>query len=648
MSGFVGPVPATAQYWLPEYEGKRHEVLQPLVYRIRSDQRGWQQRDYLHATLYAGRPIRGLGPTQYAQLEPDTGHPRVNLVKAVIDTYVSVVCEQKPLPFFTTTHADWSFQRRAKGMQRFIEAKYDTAKFHNTISIPAKLDSAIYDAGGWCMTYIADADDEQLADVAFERVYPFEIVIDDIEAATGRPRTISRRKWFDREVLCQMYPSMRSQIRDCPTGADYDDGDPGRNYTCDQILMTETYHLRSGRNAKDGMRTVWIANEDLEEKPWVFDWHPFDNLHRMPPMQGMRGISLVHELRPIQLALNSMLADFVDSAHLMGRPKWQAPRTANITQDQIDDDIASLIEHDGMQGASVVLPPVIPPDVYRMWWDLYREGYNLAGVNAARASGTVPSHLRTGRAIDLHNDVQTGRFKVDNELYQEFHIGPADKAIELARLIAKKNPKYAGQYVHKTYVEIVYFNKVDMDRDKYLIRRFPVSAFGSTPEAKLGHLQDLYDRGLIDGPTFRRVLDWPDIEAETDLLNAGQELAKRLVEKYLYAEDPNEEGLYISPDPDWPIGDMKLIFLLSYVKAKLDGAPEGNTGLLLNFIEQIRAIEEEAKKKAAANTNGAPEGEAPPGGPGGPPPGAPPPGGPPQLPPPPPGSEAIPPMGAAA
>jgi hypothetical protein len=159
---------------------------------------------------------------------------------------------------------------------------------------------------------------------------------------------------------------------------------------------------------------------------------------------------------------------------------------------------------------------------------------------------------------------------------------------------------------------------------------YPTSQLATAPAQRIDQLQDLLDRGAIDMPTFRQLLDFPDLESEMTRLNAGRELAEKLIERFLDAEDPNDENVFISPEPGWPLVEMKPIFLMAATQAELDGAPEENVELLRRFNT---AIDDLLNPPAPP---GPPPGEMPP--PGGPPmPPMPPPG-----PPGPPGGEPMP------
>jgi hypothetical protein len=604
-----GPTVASndARWWLPEYKTDRFTRILAVVARIRARQVHWRKRDLLHAHLYRNLPILGFGPHQYGLLEPDDGRLTMNLVKAKVDTYVSMICRSKPKPMFLTSEGEWSMKQRAKGLDRWCEGKFYELDFYDAVHPLVVLDTGVFDFGV-TKTFIdgARGDDWSEADVCIERAFPWEIVVDDTEALSGAPRNIYHRKWMDRGVLEWMYPAKRSQIADSPR--DYDNDDWGRDDTSDQVLVTEAYHLPSGTGNKDGRRCVVIGSATLLDEPWEYDRFPFAFLQRSPPPHGIRGTSIAQELRPLQIAINQAMIDMQDSLSMFSRPKWMVNRNARVEQAHIDDDIGTIIEFDGPMPPQAYVPGAVSPDLVQYVNGLWERADELIGISAFRSAGIVPNTLHSGKAIELHNDVQDGRFLVASRQSERHVLRVTDHMIDLARIISERNPKYTARFQRKTYVQMVQFRDVDMKRDEYVMKVYPTSALAQTPSARLDQLQDMLDRGIIDLDAFRQLLDFPDLEGETSRLNSGRELAEKLIERYLDAEDTEAEGLYLAPEPSWPLAVMRSMMQMASVKAELEGAPEANVALMRRFVAQCIQTINEATPPPAPPAAGAPPG----------------------------------------
>ena len=130
------------RYWLPEYKDDRHEKILNVVRTIRRRQVHWHRRDLLHAWLYGNLPILGFGPGSYARVDPTEDTLRLNMVKPIIDTWVSMICRSRPEPMFLPTGADpseaWSLRKRCKGLERWAKGLLKAGKFHDEIAPRAR------------------------------------------------------------------------------------------------------------------------------------------------------------------------------------------------------------------------------------------------------------------------------------------------------------------------------------------------------------------------------------------------------------------------------------------------------------------------------------------------------------------------------
>ena len=142
----------------------------------------------------------------------------------------------------------------------------------------------------------------------------------------------------------------------------------------------------------------------------------------------------------------------------------------------------------------------------------------------------------------------------------------------------------------------------------------------------------------------QRILGW----YESDNPGVKTNLARMLIERFLTAEDPSAEGVYMQPEPRWPLQILYREFLFAAAEAIEDEVPDANRELLERFMSALEAAAVKqglqlpgmpAPNAGAMNTAaplgvpggtpmpmGAPPGAMPPpmGGPPGMPPGAPP------------------------
>jgi hypothetical protein len=365
--------------------------------------------------------------------------------------------------------------------------------------------------------------------------------------------------------------------------------------------VTEIWHLPSkpGTNedddwdgSDDGRHCLVIENATLIDEPYECNRFPFPRLTQMPVPMGIRGQSIVHQIRPVQVSLNQLLLDFQDAAHTMARPKWLSPRQGGIEKAHYDDQVGSIIEFDAPYKPEPWCPPTLPGDVYQLMKDHWEWADNIIGISGGRSGGTVPTNLKSGKAIQEANDTQDGRFLISSRLFEAWVMDNVDLAISKAKLIAKHRPNYASRFVEakKGVVIVVPFKDVaSLRRDQYTLDCYPASALANTPGARYDQLKEMRDAGDLSRETYLKLLDWPDLAGEMKQMNAPLDLADMLIERYLNADDPDDPDVYLAPEPRWPIQVLYQRFLFATVDAQTDGCPDKNLTLMQRFMSQLEA-----------------------------------------------------------
>ena len=614
MSGLgagAGGVPLEP-WWSKEAgrDNMRHRRVIDWVTYHRHRQERWRKRDLLHSCLYGNMEILGFGPANFWKFAEDDGRLTVNLVKPKVDTWVSMICRSKPEGMFLP-NADgaiaaerWTLKRRCKQFERFANGKMEQANFHEEIAPLAVLDVGIFDFGmsKVSITGVDDqAQDWRRADLRFERAYPHQMVWDESEAIYGDLRSFAQRMPVDKYVLAERFPGKRAEILDCPGGFQSDEG--GASEAESSVLcVTEIWHLPSkdssdqdGDESKwdgsdDGRRCLVIENCTLLDEEYRCNRFPFSRLTQMPVPMGIRGQSIAHQLRPIQVSLNQLLLDFQDASHTIARPKWLIPNQSGIDKGHIDDQIASQVWYDAPYKPEPWCPPTLPPDVYKMMQDHSAWADATVGISAYRSGGVVPTNLKSGKAQEVANDTQDGRFLTSSTLFEAWCMDNIDLAISKARVIAKHRPDYASRFVDakRAMVVVVPFKDVaDLKRSQYTLDCYPASALANTPGARYDQLAEMRDRGDLSRETYLKLLDWPDLAGEMKQLNAPQDLADMLIERYLNADDPDDPKVYLAPEPRWPIQILYQKFLFATVDAQTDGCPDANLALMNRFMTQL-------------------------------------------------------------
>lgn len=118
--------------------------------------------------------------------------------------------------------------------------------------------------------------------------------------------------------------------------------------------------------------------------------------------------------------------------------------------------------------------------------------------------------------------------------------------MELSRvaiaLITKQYPKLKEGYKVKLpsrrrAIEIDW-KEVDLAEDSYVMQIFPTSSLPQTPAARKQFVTELEAKGMISKPVAKRLLGFPDIDAEMDLGNAAIDDVDATISAILDDEKP--------------------------------------------------------------------------------------------------------------
>ncbi len=586
-----------ARWWLDDYKDERHRKVINWTLAIRNRQERWRKRDLLHACLYGNMEILGFGPSNFWKFGNDDGRLTWNIVKPKVDTWVSMICRSKPEAMFLPTGSGasaqemWTLRRQCREMERFCNGKLDQCKFHDDIAPLAVLDVGIFDYG-LAKVSISCVDDAKAdwkrADVCIERAYPHQIIINDAEAMNGNPRSMAQRFPVDRYVLAEKFPNKRAEVLDSPKGFKADEGGVNEEDS-DVVCVTEIWHLPSTEDSNDGRHCLVTENCTLIDEKFDMCRFPFARLTQMPVPMGIRGQSIAHQLRPIQVAVNQLLLDFQDAVHTMARPMWLIPNQSGSDKAHYDDQVGSQIWYDAPYKPEAWSPQTLPPDAYKFLMDQDAMADKVIGISAYRSAGIVPSNLKSGKAQEVANDTQDGRFLISSRLFESWCMDVVDLVIHKSKIIAEKRPDYASRYINGKNATMVEFREIKLEREQYALTCYSASALANTPAARYDQLADMLAKGIIDMPTYRKLFDFPDVAGELRQLNAPQDLADMLVERYLNAKDTEADDLYIAPEARWPIQILYQKFLYATVDAQTNGCPDANIALMNKFMDDLES-----------------------------------------------------------
>jgi len=565
------------KWWLEKAENQ-FESINAVISHI-DDSQVYRQTAFLkHARLYHNLELLGFNPNTHAKIsEYPTMNNRVtfNVVKSCVDTVQSKIAKHKPRPVFLTEDGDWSLQRKAKLLTQYLEGLFYGMDVY-TKGKSVFRDGEVFGTGIMKLYPCGNK-------IECERVLPSEIKVDDAEGMYGCPRQLHQTKYVSRDVLIDMFPDKAHEIISCQSA---DNADMVFYQIADLVEVNESWHLPSGEDAGDGSHCIVIENATLLSEPYEKDYFPFVFIRWTDRLIGFWGQGLAEELLGIQLELNKLLRLVQTAIHLVSNPRVMVEDGTITNLQHINNEIAGILKYRGTK-PEFVTPTAISAEVYAHIENLYRKAYEISGVSMLSANSAKPEGLDSGKALREFQDIESDRFQIVGQAYEDFYMNIAKICIDMTRDLNKKH-KQSVKSVNGKFIKQIKWSEIDLDESNYVMKVFPTSALPSTPAGKLSSVTELVQAGFIDRDMAMSLLDFPDLEAFNSLQNASVDITKKMIEVM------TEEGIYETPEPEMNLELAKNMAQNAYLKYRTNGLEEERLDLLRRFIQDCKDMMEMA------------------------------------------------------
>lgn len=565
-------------WWKEKSEIGLAQAVQNVVQTIMQYDGRRQTQYQISARLYGNTDLMGVNGLTYSRVsgnQQNSMRDRIsyNVVQSAVDTITAKIAKSRPKPLFLTSGGDYKMQRRAKKLTKFIDGVF----YDNDMSRlgPSAFRRSAVNGDGFVHVYGKDGK------VCFEEVFNHEILVDWLDGLHGRPRQMHRLKNVDRAVAIDAFPEHRTAL----LSADEVSTDLTAAYqnVSDQILLVESWHLPSGKDANDGLHVITCDETVLFKEKWDKPRFPFARMRWCPRLTGYFSQGLAEQIQNIQLEVNKLLWVIQRSMHLAGTFKIFVENSSKIVKEHLSNDIGAIISYTGQQ-PTYLAPPIVPPEIYNHLLTLKNAAYEQAGISQLSAASQKPAGLNSGKALREYNDIESERFMTIGHLYEDFHMDLADLSVMVAKDLYEDDKKLMVKVPGKRFIESIAWKDVNLEDDSYILKAFPVSSLPTDPEGRLATVQEYMQAGLYGPRVAKRLLDFPDLEAVDDRQDAEEEYLEKILDKVV------EEAEYTAPGPDDNL-DLAQELVLEYIaQGKRDGLEEEKMELLRTFNDQLKVL----------------------------------------------------------
>jgi hypothetical protein len=456
-----------------------------------------------------------------------------NQAENTIDTVVSKVCKSRILPMAITTGGTWSERRKAKLFNRFIEGLFESTGVYDN-DTKWEIDCHVQD----CAVAKVYDDDGQ---VAIERVQPNNIRFDPGEAACGTLNTIYQVHYMDRLVLLDKMEAWGcddddiAYVKELRYTAE-DDQFFAYPHQSDLVMVVEAWHRKVSRRTK-GKHSVIVKGRTLiNNEPYNLTKLPFLLLTYKPPIVGVTCPSLMLRLISPQKEYDKITEKLRESHEVMGVPRLIANRDSNIALMEVNDIPGSIILVDGSPNDAIHEWNATPAtsQTYEYRTSIVADMLASSGIPELNAHGSAPEGIKSGKAIQLLDDIVAERLSAHMRVREKFYVDMAELALEVVRGIVGSSGEYKVFATNsKRVLDEIDFQECDIPVGSYRLKVFPTSFLSKTPAARYDMLSDMRQRGDIDEIEFRQLLDMPDLDSENDMETATADIIDMCVDAIL-------------------------------------------------------------------------------------------------------------------
>jgi hypothetical protein len=572
------------QWWRASKE-EMPEAIAGVIHTLQEAQTAIDGQRSICVRLYGNSPLYGINGLTYSKVP--SAIPAIkdrityNLCQSVVDAKTSKIAKNKPKPLFLTERGNYKLRRKAQKLNQFIDGVF----FQNKVREQSPIIYRDAEVIGTGCTHVYGKDGM----VHHERVMAGELLVDEMEAMYGDPRQLHRVKNVDRYVLAEYFPAKVKKIMDVNESTD--PSAAAKPHVSDQVTVAESWHLPSGPEAKDGLHTIIIDGAILFMEEWTESFFPFSFLHSGRRMYGFWGQSAVERLQNIQLEINKLLWVIQRSMHLAGTFKIFLEQGSKIVKEHLNNDIGAIINYTGAP-PNYVTPPVVQPEIYQHLATLIQRGFEQEGVSMLSAAAKKPDGLDSGKALREFNDIESDRFMISGQAYEQYHLDLAKLDIYTARDISEGKEKVKVKVPGSKFIDTVAWEDVDMEEDQYVMQCFPISSLPQEPAGRTATINEWIQAGWIDPRQGRRLMDFPDLDQVESLANAVEERILSGLDKII------DDGEYTAPD-QYMDAQLARELCLQYINEyTVQGLEEERLQMLRDFLSQLDALDAKVAQAA--------------------------------------------------
>jgi hypothetical protein len=546
---------------------------------VRGLERSLEDSVFLRARRYAylyDRNARLLGMHGKPEAPPSGDPATENIIRSNIETATALLGNEGLRVAALTDGAEWSVQRRAKRMERYLEAQFQRLDW-DVKQVRAVRSSGVA-GNGYTKFEIYDGE------ICATHVPFDEVVVDEVACRAGPPRMLAHRRFISKDVLISHYPKHREAIE----RAHRDDNGywtTRRKLQGHQVALVEIWHLPSKRNAGDGRRVLCIDGATLADEPYTRSYFPFVVFRWVERLTGFYGCGLAEELAGYQLAVNKVNKTVRANMALYGNQRMFAHKSDQALGNQLDEEEGGIWFY-AQKPPTVPDWPALKPDVYQYREALKTDAQRYSGIPDMAARSLKPVGLDSGAALREWTDIQASRLTTQKAAIERMRLDAARHIIDLSKELHGRKQNVKAFWNSRNLAKKIDWSEVDLEEDMYVLRIEPASAMSRTPAAMRELVKEIAQTGALQPEEILRLLGIPDVQRSLEMATAPLEDIEAEIED-MYNEIPR------SPEPFMDLKAGLKRVRSAFLNARRANAPQKVLDILVAWLAKAKHLHDQ-------------------------------------------------------
>lgn len=513
--------------------------------------------------------------------------------KALVDTLRSQIAEsQRPRPSFLTRDADWQTRRKARWIDRAVEAvlRAPQGPYADGWDLVSDVMTDALIGGVGCVRVRAD---DAAGEVRLERVEALtEIAVDPEDARYRDPRMIYQRSHASRAAIIEAYAAdddddtkrLRAAIESAPT-ATGSSMEPGADRH-DHVYVHEAW--RAARPGSPGRYLVVCGRAVLVDVEYDSAAAPFVFLRWCPDRLGFWGSGIVDDVWSLSDLYNDLYARLMSRARLCSGKRTYFERGSVSESAMAANGEEVLIEVEpGMRYPQEVPPQAFTPAELQLLEHTRSVIHDVSGVSEAAVTARKDPGVTAAVAMREMGNAQSRRFAQHVRAYELVFVQLGRRITEALDSLGSASVVWSSS----RYARQISWPAVRLDPQSLVVQVAPVSALPHDPAGRIQMAQELRNAGDISPTTFKRLIGWADLERELSHENAEYEFVESMIERFLDAEEDDAADAYEPPEAFLLSIESAILQVTgAYYQARLDSAPEHVLDLFRRWITDADAL----------------------------------------------------------